>query len=105
VGTLDTQKLSYDKKYYKDLALCRNYWQREFGPITVLAPWVTLLLTLPDPAPEVMNGAAVLVAVGNEIAAISANDPVMGAQVAAVVARILNVPVGMLGAVVTGAGG
>ena len=105
VGTLDTQKLSYDKKYYKDLALCRNYWQREFGPLTVLAPWVTLLLTLPDPAPEVMNGAAVLVAVGNEIAAISANDPVMGAQVAAVVARILNVPVGMLGAVVTGAGG
>jgi hypothetical protein len=52
-----------------------------------------------------MNGAAVLVAVGNEIAAISANDPVMGAQVAAVVARIFNVPVGMLGAVVTGAGG
>jgi hypothetical protein len=106
VGMLDTQELTYDAKYYDDLVLCRNAFLGEFGPIIVLAPWVTLLLTLPDPAPELLNGAAVLVAVGNEIASLSANNPVAGAQVAAVVARILNVPVGMLlAAATTGLGG
>jgi len=106
VGMLDTQELTYDAKYYDDLVLCRNAFLGEFGPIIVLAPWVTLLLTLPDPAPELLNGAAVLVAVGNEIASLSANNPVAGAQVAAVVARILNVPVGMLlAAATTGSGG
>jgi len=96
VGTLDTQKLTYESKYYKDLEGCRSGWLNQFGPIQVLAPWVTLLLTLPDPAPEVVNGAAVLSAVAAEIGAIAGTQPALAQQVAATMARILNVPVAML---------
>ena len=71
-------------------------WMREFGPIIVLAPWVTLLLTLPDPAPEMLDGAAVLSAVAGEVAAVSATQPDVGQQVAITISRILNVPVRML---------
>ncbi len=96
LATLDAQKLTYEAKYYKDLANCRAGWLREFGPIIVLAPWVTLLPTLSDPAPEMLNGAAVLSAVVAEIAAISASQPDIGQQVATVTSSILNVPVAML---------
>lgn len=105
LATLDTQKLTYEKKYYQDLANCRASWLHEFGPIIVLAPWVTLLLTLPDPAPEMLNGAAVLSAVAAEIAAISATQPEVGQQIAAVTAQILNVPVAMLLAAAVQPGG
>jgi hypothetical protein len=105
LATLDTQKLKYEKKYNKALADCRAGWLREFGPITVLAPWVTLLWTLPDPAPELVNGAAVLSAVAAEIAAISATQPEIAQQIALTMARILNVPTAMLVTGTTQAGG
>jgi len=96
LDTLDTQKLTYDTKYYHDLGGCRARWMRGFGTIIVLAPWVTLLLTLPDPAPEMLNGAAVLSAVAGEVAAVSATQPDVGQQVAITISRTLNVPVRML---------
>ena len=105
LGTLDTQKLKYDTKYYNDLADCRAGWLHEFGPIIVLAPWVTLLLTLPDPAPEMLNGAAVLSAVVGEIAAISASQPNVAQQVAIVMSSVLNVPLAMLLSATTQTGG
>jgi hypothetical protein len=82
LDTLDTQKLTYDTKYYNDLGGCRAGWRREFRTIIVLAPRLTLLLTLPDPAPEMLNGAAVLLAVAGEVAAVSATQPDVGQQVA-----------------------
>ena len=105
LATLDSQKLTYEKQYYKDLAGCRLGALDQFGPIQEIAPWVTLLLTLPDPAPEVTIGAVVLSAVSPEIAAISATRPEIGQQVAMTVSRILNVPVAMLLTSTTQAGG
>jgi hypothetical protein len=96
LATLDAQKLTHEKQYYKDLANCRLGALHQFGPIQEIAPWVRLLLTLPDPAPEVTIGAAVLSAVSSEIAAISATRPEIGQQVAMTMSRILNVPVAML---------
>ena len=106
LATLDSQKLTYEKQYYKDLAGCRLGALHQFGPIQEIAPWVTLLLTLPDPGPEVTLGAAaVLSAVSSEIAAISATRPEIGQQVAMTMSRILNVPVAMLLIGTTPAGG
>lgn len=56
LATLDSQRLTYEKQYYKDLAGCRLGALHPFGPIQGIAPWVTLLLPLPDPAPEVTIG-------------------------------------------------
>jgi hypothetical protein len=96
LGTLDTQELAYDSQYYKDRAACLLAIPRQFGVPQPLAEWVYILLTLPDPPPEVMNGATVLAAVASEIAAISATRPEVGQQIAAAVAGVLNVPVQML---------
>ena len=57
LATLDAQKRTYEKQYYKDLANCRLDALHQVGPIQETAPWVTLLLTLPDPEPEVTIGA------------------------------------------------
>ena len=61
LATLDAQKLTYEKQYYKELANCRLGALHQFGSIQEIAPWVALLLTLLDPASEVTIGAVCLV--------------------------------------------
>lgn len=96
LGTLDSQVLIYEDQYYKDRAACLIHVLTELEVRQPLAEWLYVLLTLPDPPSEVMNGARVLVAVVQEIVAISATRPAVGRQVASAVARVLNVPVNML---------
>jgi hypothetical protein len=90
---LDTQQLRYDARYYKDEAACRAAVEAILHKY-VRYQHIFLVLTLPDPPPDLMRAVAVIREVEQELAQIGREDRALAHRLAALVSGRLGAPEG-----------
>jgi hypothetical protein len=98
IGSIDTQELKYEDQYYKDFRACTLELRdrvKAVGLNQELVSWVLILLTLPDPAPDLLR-LNILVELGTQIRRIAAKEPKLARQILATFAKTLNMPEYML---------
>jgi len=96
-ATLDTQALVYEPRYYRDRLGCEAAYQDQHQR---LVRWkrINILLTLPDPPPDLMRSIRILGEVVEEIAQLQREEPALAREVIAGLAKHLGVSPRILGA-------
>ncbi len=95
-GILDSQKLTYEEQYYKDRDNCEGAFQTRIRHMIQKVPHFVLLLTKPDPPPDLVKGIRALVKLNSEISKIAIKKPGLAHQISISLAHNLNVPKHML---------
>jgi hypothetical protein len=94
-GTLDTQQIRYEAKFYTDRQKCIDALHHALDRF-VLVKEIPLVFTLPDPSPELRNGIRVLKQLIRELHAVGAKDEKLGDLLTRQLAETLQVPENML---------
>lgn len=79
-ATLDGQSLVYEDKYYKDRLTCEAAFAARMRQLTRWK-WINLLLTLPDPPPDVLRSVRILNEVVAELAQLQREEPALAREV------------------------
>jgi hypothetical protein len=97
---LDTQQLLYEPQFYADKAKCQAAFQAILKRIEGELAYnpIPIILTLPDPPPDLYNAAKVIEQIVSGIRTIAAKDARLANQVATAVAGALQVSPQLLGA-------
>lgn len=95
-GILDSQELRYEEQYYKDRDNCEGAFRERIRRMVQKVPHFVLLLTRPDPPPDLVKGIRALVELNSEISKIAAKKPGLAHQISISLAHNLNVPKHML---------
>jgi hypothetical protein len=90
---LDTQRLRYDARHYDDEARCRAAVEAIHNK-HVRYQHIFLVLTLPDPPPDLMRAVAVIREVEQELAQIGYADRAVAHRLGTLVGRRLGAPEG-----------
>jgi len=85
-AVLDGQSLVYEDKYYKDRLRCEIAFRIRVEQLTRWK-WINLLLTLPDPPPEIMRSVRILNEVADELAQLRRAEPALAREVTAGLTR------------------
>lgn len=96
-ATLDTQLLKYESQFYVDGAACSQAFHRKLSQYLEYN-WIPIILTLPDPPPDLYAGIRILEQVSREIAAIAKQNPAAAAEITRAVGAKLGVSERLLGA-------
>jgi len=85
-ATLDGQSLVYEDKYYQDRLKCEIAFRIRNQQLTRWK-WINLLLTLPDPPPDLMHSVRILNEVVAELAQLRREEPALAREVVAGLTR------------------
>jgi hypothetical protein len=96
IGILNSQELKYEDQYYKDRDNCEAAFRERIHHMVQKVPHFVLLLTRPDPPPDLVKGIRVLVELPAQVEKIATKKPKLAHQIAAILAHNLNVPERML---------
>jgi hypothetical protein len=91
IGILDSQELKYDDQYYKDRANCEAAFRKRISHMVQKVPHFVLLLTRPDPPPDLVKGIRVLVELATQVEKIANKKPKLAHEIAAILAHNFNV--------------
>jgi len=89
-ATLDTQALFYEDQYYKDRSACEAAFRDRINRLT---RWkrIFILLTLPDPPPDMMRSVQILDEVVAEITQLQHEEPALAREAIAGLAHKLKI--------------
>ena len=88
VGTLDTRRIVYDAEFYVDRERCRTALHEMARRYVKDKRLLNLLLTLPDPPPDLVRAARQLDRVWDDVHSIARENEEAGAQIASAVAEL-----------------
>jgi hypothetical protein len=97
---LDTQMLVYEAQYYEDGAACK----RAFDTVTKRIRgaldynWIPLILTLPDPPPDLYRSMKVYEQIVGDMQIIAKRDPELASKIATAMSGVLQVSQKLLSA-------
>lgn len=80
IATLDGQSLVYEAGYYKDRLICEAAFAARMRQLTRWK-WINLLLTLPDPPPDLLRSVRILNEVVAELAQLQREEPALAREV------------------------
>ena len=98
-GKLDTQRLDYEERFRSDRLNCQAALRNWIHQIKDFHA-VNILLTLPDPSPEVVSAVHVIQELRQEIAVLTRENAEAGRQVTATLSQVLGLPIQVLSGVV-----
>ncbi|MFM0389285.1 hypothetical protein [Paraburkholderia dipogonis] len=96
---LDTQRLDYEDSFRRDRGVCQAKLRLRIDQIKDYHR-INILLTLPDPTPDVRSAAHVIQDLREEIAALVRHDEKVGHEVIKTLSHVLDLPAEVLGTVV-----
>jgi hypothetical protein len=90
---LDTQRLVFEAQYYKDRAACKEALDRIMSRIKgeLAYNWIPIVLTLPDPPPDLYRSMKVYEQISSDIQAVAMKDRELADQIATALGGILHV--------------
>jgi hypothetical protein len=97
---LDTQELVYEAQFYIDKAKCQAAFQVVINRVQGELAYnpIPIILTLPDPPPDLYSAAKVIEQIVSDIRAVATKDARLADQIATAVAGALQVSPQLLGA-------
>jgi hypothetical protein len=102
---LDTQELLYDAQFYIDQAKCKAEFMADITRLQGELAYnpIPIILTLPDPPPDLYNAAKLIEQIISDIRTIAVKDAGLANQVATAIAGALQVSPQLFGATAEGA--
>jgi hypothetical protein len=94
-GKLNTQRLDYEERFRRDRSTCQAALRNRIEQIRDFRA-INILLTLPDPSPEVMSAVHVIRELRQETAALTLVNKEAGREVIATLSHILELPAQVL---------
>lgn len=96
LATLDAQLLQYENQFYVDGAACSEAFHRKLSQYLEYN-WIPIILTLPDPPPDLYRGIRILEEISREIAAVARKNPAAAAEITRAVTAKLGISARLLG--------
>lgn len=90
IGTVDAQTVDYEPAFYKDRAICKTAFA-DFSRSHVHYSWIPIILTLPDPPPDLYRSVRILEEIQTDIHELAARNPEAARELTNVVAGVLKV--------------
>jgi len=95
-ATLDTKQLQYEGSYYTDATRCVENTKTVLGLRKIPFTLIDLLLSLPDPGPEMQKSVALITQLQLELQQLAETNPKAAAELAKIFSQRLNLREGML---------